>query len=73
MRAPVRARGGIRGLVTVRSILGNLEVIVLPDQIMLVKAHEAFDERGQLRDAKQYAMVERLATKLVTITEKLKS
>jgi hypothetical protein len=59
--------------VTVRSILGNIDVLVVPDQVMLVRADEAFDERGQLKDAKQQALVAKLATKLVAITGKLKS
>ena len=73
MAASPSWRGGIRGLVTVRSILGNIDVLVLPEQIMLVKAHEAFDEHGQLKDEKQYALVEKLAARLVAITGKLKS
>lgn len=73
MAASPSWRGGIRGLVTVRSILGNIEVLVLPEQVMLVKADEAFDEGGQLKEAKQHAMVEKLARKLVTITGKLKA
>jgi NAD(P)H-dependent FMN reductase len=73
MAASPSWRGGIRGLVTVRSILGNIDVLVVPDQVMLVRADEAFDERGQLKDAKQQALVAKLATKLVAITGKLKS
>ena len=42
------ALGGLRGLVTVRSILGNIGCIVLPDQVAISKAHEAFDDDGNL-------------------------
>lgn len=42
------ALGGMRGLVTVRSILGNIGVIVVPTQFALSKAHEAFDAEGNL-------------------------
>ena len=35
------ALGGLRGLVTVRAILGNIGAIVLPDQVAVMKAHEA--------------------------------
>src|SRR5579871_4657829 len=38
--------GGLRGLVSVRSILGNIGVLVLPDQVAIVKAHEAFEADG---------------------------
>ena len=39
MSASPGALGGLRGLVHVRSILGNIGVIVLPDQIAMAKAH----------------------------------
>jgi NAD(P)H-dependent FMN reductase len=60
--------GGLRGLVTVRSILGNLGVIMVPEQVCVPKAHEAFNENGTLKDAKLAAAVEKVAAKLVTLT-----
>jgi NAD(P)H-dependent FMN reductase len=47
------ALGGLRGLVHVRAILGNMQVIVIPHQFALARAHEAFDDVGGLKDAKQ--------------------
>jgi len=44
------ALGGLRGLVFVRALLGNIGVIVLPDQVSVSTAHEAFDEQGQIKD-----------------------
>ncbi len=64
--------GGLRGLVTVRSILGNLQVLVLPDQVAVGKAHEAFGEDGSLRDPKRAAAVNSLAAKLVDTLRKLR-
>jgi NAD(P)H-dependent FMN reductase len=43
------ALGGLRGLVHLRSILGNIKVHVIPEQFALSQAHEAFDENGELR------------------------
>jgi NAD(P)H-dependent FMN reductase len=60
--------GGLRGLVTVRSILGNLGVLVLPDQFALVRAHEAFDADGRLKDAKHHEAVARLTRRLAEVT-----
>jgi chromate reductase, NAD(P)H dehydrogenase (quinone) len=57
MSASPGALGGIRSLVTVRSILGNIGCIVMPDQVSVSKAHEAFDEDGNLKDS---AMAERV-------------
>jgi NAD(P)H-dependent FMN reductase len=67
------ALGGLRGLVTVRSILGNLNVLVIPEQFALARAHEAFDESGNLTDPKQVAAVERVVNRLVAVTTKLKA
>jgi NAD(P)H-dependent FMN reductase len=71
MSASPGALGGLRGLVTVRSILGNIRVLVLPDQIAVVKAHEAFNADGSLKDAKQQAAVEALGAKLTQLLMKL--
>src|SRR6516164_9635702 len=43
MSASPGALGGLRGLVHVRSILGNIGVIVLPNQIAVAKAADAFN------------------------------
>lgn len=44
------ALGGLRGLVHLRAILGNLMVHVVPEQFALGRAHEAFDDAGALKD-----------------------
>ncbi len=67
------ALGGLRGLVTVRSILSNINVVVLPSQFTLPKAHECFSAEGSLKDPKHQASVEAIAKKLVETAEKLKS
>jgi NAD(P)H-dependent FMN reductase len=66
------ALGGLRGLVTVRSILGNLGVLVLPDQVAIPTAHEAFNEAGQIKDERKAKQVARLASGLVELATKLK-
>jgi len=67
------ALGGLRGLVHLRSILGNIGVIVLPDQIAVPRAHEAFAEEGTLRDPKQHAAVEDLGRSLAGFLAKLQA
>ncbi|MDP1592373.1 MAG: NAD(P)H-dependent oxidoreductase, partial [Prosthecobacter sp.] len=64
------ALGGLRGLVHLRSILGNIGVIVLPDQVALPKAHEAFDDAGQLKDQRPAKQVTALAQGLVSFLNK---
>ena len=63
--------GGLRGLVHVRSILGNIGVIVLPDQIAIAKAQEAFNEDGTLKDKKQEDQVKKIGYNVAKILLKL--
>lgn len=63
--------GGVRGLVAVRTLLGNIGVIVLPDQVTLPKANEAFDASGALTDEKTRAKAEGLGKTLAAVTAKL--
>ena len=65
------ALGGIRSLLTIRSILSNIRVLVIPEQQALPKAHEAFGPDGKLLDAKLQAGVETVARRLVAVTAAL--
>lgn len=67
------AWGGLRGLVHVRSILGNLGITVLPDQIAVPKAHEAFAADGSLADPAQNESVRALGGTLARHLAKLLS
>lgn len=67
------ALGGLRGLANLRSLLENIRVLVLPDQIAVPKAFEVFNEDGTLKDAKQQAAIEQLGSKLATVLTKLAS
>ncbi len=63
--------GGMRSLMTVRSILSNIRVLVIPDQVAVPRAHEAFGPDGKLLDAKIQAGVENVARRLVGVTAAL--
>lgn len=52
--------GGLRGLVTLRMLLCNIMVHVIPEQVAVSKAHEAIGPDGKLVDAKQQQSVEKL-------------
>lgn len=58
------ALGGLRGLVHLRAILGNIGVLVLPGTVSVPKANEAFGADGQLLDAGLQARVQRLGAEL---------
>ena len=63
--------GGLRGLVHVRAILGNIGVTVLPDQVAVSQAHKAFGPDGLLTDEKQAAKVKSLGAQLARHLAKL--
>jgi len=65
------ALGGLRGLVHVRAILGNLGCIVLPEQVAVSRVHEAFDEQGRLRDEKQAEKVSGAGAGLAKFLQRL--
>jgi NAD(P)H-dependent FMN reductase len=71
MSASPGGLGGLRGLVHVRSILGNIGVIVMPDQMTIAKAHEAFNEDGTLKDKKQEDQVKKIGANVAKMLLKL--
>lgn len=67
------ALGGLRGLVTVRSILSNIGVLVVPNQTAIGKAYEAFDEHGKLKDAGQHQAVASVVDVVIKTTKALET
>jgi NAD(P)H-dependent FMN reductase len=63
--------GGLRGLVHLRSILGNIGVLVLPDQMAIPEAHQAFTNDGRLKDERQQSTVEKIGRSLAELVGKL--
>jgi NAD(P)H-dependent FMN reductase len=73
MSASAGAHGGIRGLIQLRTTLSNIRVLVLPEQITIARAPDAFNNDGSLKDAKQQASVEKLGAMLTDTLRKLKA
>lgn len=73
MSASPGALGGLRGLVVVRMLLGNIRVLLLPDQVAVPQAHQAFNPAGALVDPKRHAAIEKLVQSLVATLRKLRS
>ena len=48
-----------------------LNVLLVPQQVAVSKAHEAFNPDGSLKDAKQQAAVEQLGALVTQILKKL--
>ena len=66
------ALGGLRGLVTLRMLLGNIGIHVIPQQLAVSKAMESFDDKGNLVDDKQKQTLQNVVEELIRITEALK-
>jgi len=65
--------GGIRGLVFLRMLLGNLGVAVLPDQQAVPNGFQAFNDDGSMRDEKLEKRIRDLGGELVRFARKLSS
>lgn len=63
--------GGLRGLVTVRSILGNIKCIVIPEQVAVAKAGDAFNDNGSLKDEKQEKSVRNIGAQVAIAASRL--
>jgi chromate reductase, NAD(P)H dehydrogenase (quinone) len=70
MSASPGALGGLRGLVHVRSILENIGTMVLPGQVAVSRAHEAFGDNGELKDAAQEERIRGLGVTLTAFLRK---
>ena len=73
MSASPGGLGGLRGLVHVRSILENIGVMVMPDQMAIAKAHESFNDDGTLKDKKQEDQVKKIGANVAKMLLKLNS
>jgi len=71
MAASPGALGGLRGLVFLRMLLGNLGVIVLPDQLAVREAYKAFSDDGSLVDEIQQQAIRDLGAKTVKRVQQL--
>ncbi len=65
------ALGGLRGLVHLRAILGNVGVIMLPKQHCIAAAPEVFGETGELAAEKDREAVKSVAKELVELTRRV--
>ena len=58
------ALGGLRSLQLIRQLLGNLGVTVLPDQLAVGRAQQAFNPDGTLTDTAQMAKLNAMTARL---------
>ena len=72
MSASPGGLGGIRGLVHVRDIVGNIGMHVLTEQVMISAAMKAFDEEDQLTDDSKLDQIASLVDKAIDMAARLK-
>ncbi len=71
MSASIGSLGGLRGLVHVRSIFGNIGTLVLPQTLSVSFAADAFARDGSLQDGKKQAATEKLGADLAAFLQRL--
>jgi NAD(P)H-dependent FMN reductase len=62
------ALGGLRGLVPLRMLLGNIQVMVIPEQLAIGGGMTAFDEQGNLTNEKQQRTLNSIVARLISET-----
>lgn len=65
--------GGLRGLVPLRMLLGNINVQVIPAQAALSGAHKSFADNSNIQDEDQLKMVNNVVQQLFQTTQSMKS
>lgn len=73
MAASPGALGGLRGLVVVRMLLSNINMIVLPNQIAIPQAMNVFGTDGVLTDEKKHGDVTKLGESLANFLAKTRA
>lgn len=62
--------GGLRGLVSLRMILGNIGVHVIPNQVAIGSAFQAFGEDNNLANDSQQEMLENVLNQFMSISKR---
>ncbi len=64
-------RGGLRGLVPLKMMLGNIGVHVIPEDVTITSAHQAFDDNGNFKEERNTKAVKTLVKTLNDVAGKL--
>ncbi|NIJ36084.1 NAD(P)H-dependent FMN reductase [Sphingopyxis panaciterrae] len=71
MSASISPFGGLRGLMHLRQILSTIQMLVIPEQVVVPNAHAAFEADGSLKDALPASLVEMTAGRLIAVAKAL--
>jgi NAD(P)H-dependent FMN reductase len=67
------ALGGLRALIHLRDLLGYLGMLVIPQQLAVPRAHQAFRDDGSLLDEAQRAKLAAVASALVRLASEFRA
>ena len=71
MSASIGPFGGLRGLMHLRQILSTIQMLVIPEQVLVPNAHAAFAEDGSLKEPLPASLVDMTAARLVAVAKAL--
>ncbi|WP_447930216.1 NADPH-dependent FMN reductase [Sphingopyxis fribergensis] len=71
MSASISPFGGLRGLMHLRQILSTIQMLVIPEQVLVPNAHAAFAEDGSLKEPLSASLVEMTAGRLIAVAKAL--
>ncbi|MGH6632718.1 NADPH-dependent FMN reductase [Sphingopyxis sp.] len=71
MSASISPFGGLRGLMHLRQILSTIQMLVIPEQVLVPNAHAAFAEDGSLKEPLPASLVEMTAGRLIAVAKAL--
>lgn len=71
MSASISPFGGLRGLMHLRQILSTIQMLVIPEQVVVPNAHTAFAADGSLNEALPASLVEMTAGRLIAVAKAL--
>lgn len=67
LSASISPFGGLRGLMHLRQILSTIQMLVIPEQVLVPNAHAAFGDDGELKEALPATLVDMTAARLVKV------
>lgn len=71
MSASISPFGGLRGLMHLRQILSTIQMVVIPEQVLVPNAHAAFAEDGSLKEELPASLVEMTTGRLIAVATAL--
>lgn len=71
MSASISPFGGLRGLMHLRQILSTIQMLVIPEQVVVPNAHAAFAEDGSLKEALPASLVDLTTGRLIAVARAL--